>query len=81
MFDLCKYKDIFGKPNTGAHKFRIYNIAVIDVLATLFVGYILSWYFHWNLWITLGGLFLSGIIIHRLFCVRTTVDKFIFPNN
>ena len=25
-------------------------------------------------------LFLLGIILHRLFCVRTTIDKLLFPN-
>jgi hypothetical protein len=25
-------------------------------------------------------LFILGIIFHRLFCVRTTVDKLLFPN-
>jgi hypothetical protein len=29
---------------------------------------------------TIIGVFISGIIIHRLFCVRTTVDKLLFPN-
>ena len=24
------------------------------------------------------GLFLLGIIMHRLFCVRTTIDKYLF---
>jgi len=33
--DLCKYKDIFGKPNTGAHKYRFLGVAIIDVILTI----------------------------------------------
>jgi hypothetical protein len=25
-------------------------------------------------------LFILGIILHRMFCVRTTVDRLVFPN-
>jgi hypothetical protein len=79
MSGLCKYKDIFGKPNTGIHSYRIFNLAVMDIAQTILAGILFSWYFKWNIWITLGGLFLLGIVVHRLFCVRTTVDKFLFP--
>ena len=32
---MCKYKDIFGKPKTGVHKIRLFNIAFIDFIFTL----------------------------------------------
>jgi hypothetical protein len=79
MVDLCKYKDIIGKPNTGIHKYRIFDIAVLDVAVTFLAGFLLSWFFKWNVWYTLGGIFLLGIISHRIFCVRSTVDKLLFP--
>jgi hypothetical protein len=40
--ELCKYKDMFGKPGEGAHSYRILNIAIVDVIALLFVAYIIS---------------------------------------
>jgi hypothetical protein len=79
MVDLCKYKDIFGKPNTGAHKYRFFNIAIVDVALVIIAGFFLSWFCKWNVWYTLGGLFLLGIFSHRIFCVRSTVDKLLFP--
>jgi hypothetical protein len=79
MVDLCKYKDIIGKPNTGIHKYRFFDIAVLDVAVTILAGFLLSWFFKWNVWYTLGGIFLLGIISHRIFCVRSTVDKLLFP--
>ena len=78
---LCKYKDIFGKPGEGVHSYRIFNIAVIDVAWTLLGAYILHLFFpKYNFWYILLGLFVLGIIVHRAFCVRTTVDKLLFSS-
>lgn len=75
---LCKYKDALGKPNEGVHKYRIFNIAIVDVLLTIFVAFIISFFSRINFFIILILLFISGIILHRIFCVRTTVDKLLF---
>ena len=80
MLNLCKYKNIFGKPNTGIHSYRIFNIAIADVLMTILFAYAISYFFKYPFLPTLGLLFLLGIFMHRFFCVRTTVDKFLFPN-
>lgn len=75
---LCKYKDALGKPNEGIHKYRIFNIAIVDVLLTIFVAFIISFFSKINFFIILILLFIAGIILHRIFCVRTTVDKLLF---
>ena len=75
---LCKYKDALGKPNEGIHKYRIFNIAIVDVLLTFFVAFIISFFSKINFFIILILLFIAGIILHRIFWVRTTVDKLIF---
>jgi uncharacterized membrane protein len=80
MIDLSKYKDMFGKPKTGAHKYRFLHVAIVDVILTIIGAYLISWYFDCSFLPTLGLLFLLGIILHRLFSVRTTLDKVIFPN-
>ena len=77
---LCRYKDIFGRPKEGAHAYRIFDIAVIDVMFTVIAAFLITYFFHVALWKSLVGLFLAGIISHRLFCVRSTVDKWVFPN-
>jgi uncharacterized membrane protein len=77
--DLCRYKDIFGRPREGAHAYRLFDIAVVDVAATVLVAYIIARVFGFVFWKSLVTLFLIGIISHRLFCVRTTVDKLVFP--
>ena len=76
--NLCKFKDIFGKPNTGLHSIRIFNIAVVDVLLTALLAYLISKTFHTRFYITLVTLFIIGIILHRIFCVKTTIDKLLF---
>lgn len=79
--NLCKYKNIFGKVGEGVHSIRIFNIAIVDVLLTILAAFFIKYFFpKWNFWIILFGLFLSGIILHRLFCVKTTIDKLLFRN-
>ena len=84
---LCKYKNALGEPNTGIHSVRVFNIAIFDVLATILVGVLLHQYIivEWlemsssiKLWMVLVVLFALGILLHRLYCVRTTVDKILF---
>jgi len=78
--DLCKYKDLLGKPGTGIHSIRLGGIAVGDVLVVLICCIIISYMFNYSLFITTIGIFLLGIVVHRWFCVRTAVDKMLFPN-
>jgi len=75
---LCKYKNIFGEPNTGAHSYRVYDVAIVDVIFTIIGAYILAKYMNTSFIITMIIAFALGIILHRLFCVRTTVDKILF---
>uniref|UniRef100_A0A6C0HSL2 RDD domain-containing protein n=1 Tax=viral metagenome TaxID=1070528 RepID=A0A6C0HSL2_9ZZZZ len=75
---LCKYKDILGKVGEGVHSYRIFNIAVIDVLLTIFIAFIIHKVFQINFIVTLISFFLLGILFHRLFCVQTTLDKLLF---
>lgn len=83
--DLCKYSNIFGLPGKGLHKYKIFDIAIVDVMASillaLFIYYIFK-YFKYKIKFccVLLFVFLLGILMHRLFCVRTTIDKLLFPH-
>jgi hypothetical protein len=77
--DLCEYKDIFGHPREGAHAYRLFDIAVVDVAATIVVAFVISRIFGIPFWKSLIAMFVIGIISHRAFCVRTTVDTWLFP--
>jgi hypothetical protein len=78
---LCKYKDAFGKPGQGIHSFRIFGIAVADVLLTVLAAYGISKYFGYAFSTTTFVLFLLGIVMHRLFCVETPIQKLLFPKS
>ena len=79
--DFCKYRNVFGEPGKGAHSYRILNIAIIDVIFTILLVLLICWITKWPFWRTLVATFIIGIFAHRLFCVRTTVDKLLFPNS
>ncbi len=80
MLNFSIYKDSFGKPKEGIHSIRYMNIAIVDVTLTIlfaiFIHHIL--FPNTQFLIILILLFILGIITHRIFCVRTTVDKLIF---
>jgi hypothetical protein len=76
--DLCKYQNSLGVPNKGIHSYRLFGVAIVDVIFTIIGAIIISYFFNRSFVYTLIFLFLLGIIMHRLFCVRTTIDKLLF---
>jgi len=80
MFGLCKYRNIFGRPGKGLHRFRIFNIPVVDVALTFLLAKIIQKLLfprhHYG--VILFFCFILGIILHRVFCVKTPIDQFLF---
>lgn len=76
---LCKYKDILGKVKEGVHSYRLFNIAIVDVIFTILGAYII-YIFNpkYNFLFILLFLFILGIILHRIFCVNTTINNLLF---
>lgn len=72
---------MFGKVGEGIHSYRIANVAILDVAFTFILAYFIRLFFFskYNYFYTCIALFLLGIVLHRIFCVRTTVDKILFP--
>jgi len=75
---LCKYRNILGEPNKGVHSYRIFNIAIVDVIATILVSYLIAYLGNFSFLWTLIFFFTLGILLHHIFCVRTTIDKLLF---
>jgi hypothetical protein len=76
---LCQYKNILGTVGQGVHSYRIFDLAIVDILFTIIGAYIIYLFIpRINYFIILISLFLLGIILHRIFCVRTTIDKYLF---
>ncbi len=76
----CPYKNMLGKPSEGVHSYRFANLAIVDIIMTIIAAFIISAVFAISFWKVLAVSFLLGIVLHRFFCVRTTVDKLLFPN-
>ena len=77
---LCQYKVFLSVPGKGTHT-HFMGIAWRDTVATVLGGLIIALIFKLNILYTILALFVLGILFHRLFCVRTTVDKFLFTEN
>jgi hypothetical protein len=77
---LCKYKNALGEPGKGIHSYRFMGVAIMDVIMTIIGATIISFFIKKPFLIVMTVLFILGIILHRLFCVRTTIDKLLFPN-
>lgn len=84
----CRYRDVLGRPGEGVHRARVFSMAAADILMTLIAAFLFSFCFfpihQWRnffvMFILLSiFLFSAGIILHRAFCVRTTVDRWLFP--
>lgn len=74
----CPYKNLFGPVGTGVHSIRVMNIAIVDVIATILGAMVVSKFGGYPFPQTILVLFIIGIISHRIFCVRSTVDKLLF---
>jgi hypothetical protein len=76
---MCKYQNVFGVPRKGLHSYRIFDLAIVDVLLTIGGAIILHlWLPSYSFPVILFWLFLLGVLLHRMFCVRTTIDRWLF---
>lgn len=67
-------ENIFGKPREGIHSFRLFDLAVVDIVATIFAARTtnhflpkLSLQKHLLYW------FAAGVVAHLVFGVQTKV--------
>ena len=74
------FDKIIGVPNVGIHSYRIFDIAYMDIIVVLIGSIMLAWLMKWNYVATIIGMFVFGIVVHRVLDVRTTVDKWLFPS-
>lgn len=72
---FCKYKNIFGKPNEGVHKQRIFGLAFWDLFLTIIASIIVAYIMKKNVFIVFFAFMIIGIFFHVLFCVDTALVK------
>lgn len=79
--DLCNSQlkkdldNLIGVPGEGIHSYRIFNIAYMDVIVVLLAAILIAWVMKWNYMKTIIGIFILGIGVHRILCIKTSVDK------
>lgn len=74
----CPFSNIFGKPNTGVHSYRIFGLAAIDILLTAVMAWLFARYINnYSILINLTLLWLIGVLFHILFCVKTPITEFL----
>lgn len=82
LFNIFKIKlnKIFGEEKKGIHSYRICDIAYLDILVTMVAALFIqkAFYNETEYYKILLFLFILGIILHRIFDVKTTIDRLIF---
>lgn len=68
----------FGAPRTGVHRYRLFDIAIVDVAGTIALAWAVSHVTHFSFTKTMLVLFLMGIVFHRIVGVHTKIDTLLF---
>lgn len=76
--NLCKYRHIFGKEREGIHKYRIFNIAIVDLGLTILGAILIAYLWKRPFLIVLTVLLIVSVLVHRVFCVETTLTNLVF---
>jgi hypothetical protein len=75
---LCGYKDVFGKPGTGFHSVRLFDVAILDVVGTVLLALAAARLTGAPIALAMVAMFALGIVAHRMFCVNTRVNVALF---
>jgi hypothetical protein len=74
---LKKYRDIFGIPGKGVHRFKFEGTSIIDYILTFIVAILTTSYTKIPLVLTTIIWFLIGILLHIIFGVNTSTLKYL----
>jgi hypothetical protein len=74
---LCKYKNVLGVSGQGIHSYRLFGIAIVDLIMTIIGAYFLARWFRWPFLRTFIYLFILGEFLHYIFCVPSTIIEWL----
>lgn len=77
---MCQHADIFGKPNEGVHKQRLFGMAAVDLIATAALAGIITYFTKKNFILVFLALMLLAVVVHKIFCVETALNKKLFSS-
>jgi hypothetical protein len=73
---LSKYKDIFGAPGTGPHRFRFMGVALVDFVLTILLAVFITWAFKVPFDLSIIFMLVISLVIHLAFGVETGALKY-----
>jgi tetrahydromethanopterin S-methyltransferase subunit C len=74
----CQFQNLLGVPSQGVHSYRLFHVAIADVLLLVLFSLWLKNALRIKYVEALFIGFIIGVIAHRVFCVRTTLDRALF---
>jgi len=82
----CPFQYIFGTPGQGVHHLRIFGLAAFDLGLTAAVALALAFCFRGSSQVNVAVQFvvyflllmIIAMFIHRIFCVKTPLNGFLF---
>ena len=75
---LCQYRHVFGKEREGAHAYRLFGIAIVDMALTMLAALWIAYKMKVRFWVVFAVSMGCAVVAHRAFCVNTAVNKVIF---
>ncbi len=72
-----KYKNIFGIPGEGIHRYRFLNTAIVDFIGAIILACLITYVSDIPLVLTTKGVLELGLLLHVLFGVETSSIKYI----
>ena len=77
MCPFKKFKNIFGIPGQGLHKYKILNTAMVDYFLTILLAFLLAYFTGIPLVLMTIILFILAMFLHMLFGVNTFALQFL----
>lgn len=75
---LCQYQNILGKPGVGFHNHFGCGFAVLDLVGTIGIAYFITHHYKVPFMYSFGGLMVTAITLHKVFCVDTVLNNYLF---
>ena len=78
--DFCpfkKFRDVFGEPGKGAHKYKFFNTAIVDYVSSILLAVLVTYLTAVPLVLTTIAVLISGIVCHILFGVSTSTLQYL----
>lgn len=70
-----KYKNILGEEGTGIHSIRFLNIALVDVILTMIIAILTTYFINIPFVLSIIMWFSLGFFTHVLFGVQTNATR------